>query len=277
MKKLFKIFTPVDIIIYCVSILAIIIAPIAFRRAEVFSIIGSIMGISSLMFNSKGNLLGQIFIILFSVFYGIVSYSRAYYGEMITYLGMTTPIAIWALISWMRHPAANKAEVEVNSITKLEWLFFSLGSIAVTVAFYFILKALNTANLIFSTISVLTSFMAAYLTARRSRFYAVLYALNDVVLIILWVLASLDDISSISMVICFATFLALDIYGFVNWSKMTKRQRAEKSALQIDTTQQPSDQPVEQKEPLQEHMEKYREDAREEQLAEPLQQPQPQK
>ncbi len=70
-----------------------------------------------------------------------------------------------------------------------------------------------------------TSFAAVYLTARRSPFYAIAYAANDVVLIVLWTLATLSDVSYLSVTICFAAFLVNDVYGFVNWRRMEKRQR----------------------------------------------------
>ena len=96
----------------------------------------------------------------------------------------------------------------------------------------FILKYFNTANLIPSTFSVSTSFLAAYLTFRRSPYFALAYASNDVVLIVLWVLASLKDISYISVVICFIVFLVNDLYGFISWLRMMKRQeKAIKSLL----------------------------------------------
>lgn len=37
-------------------------------------------------------------------------------------------------------------------------------------------------------------------------------------------LAAMTDISYISVVICFVMFLANDIYGFISWSHMKKRQ-----------------------------------------------------
>ena len=94
----------------------------------------------------------------------------------------------------------------------------------ITGIFYFILKYFNTANLIPSTISVTTSFVAVYLTFRRSPYFALAYASNDIVLIILWILASIYDAKYISVVVCFVAFLVNDIYGFVNWCKMKKRQ-----------------------------------------------------
>ena len=42
----------------------------------------------------------------------------------------------------------------------------------------------------------------------------------------LWVLASMTDASYISVMICFVMFLANDLYGFISWRRMEKRQNA---------------------------------------------------
>ena len=97
----------------------------------------------------------------------------------------------------------------------------------VTVLFYFILNVFDTANIIPSTISVTTSFMAVYLTFRRSAYFALAYAANDIVLIILWVMAAMSNISYLSVSICFVMFLVNDVYGYINWSRMKERQQNE--------------------------------------------------
>ncbi len=163
--------------------------------------------------------------IIFSLFYGIISFSFSYYGEMITYLGMTMPMAAFALISWLKNPfEGNKSEVKVNTLGGKEISFMLILTVAVTIIFYFVLKAFGTANLIPSTLSVTTSFLAVYLTFRRSSYFALAYATNDIILIILWVLASTENAKYISVTVCFAAFLVNDIYGFINWRKMKKRQ-----------------------------------------------------
>jgi nicotinamide mononucleotide transporter PnuC len=163
--------------------------------------------------------------VVFSFIYGIISFTFSYYGEMITYLGMTMPMAVFALISWLRNPYKdNKAEVKVNSISKTEQIIMWILTVIVTIIFYFILDYFGTKNIIPSTVSVTTSFIAAYLTFRRSPYFALAYAANDIVLIILWVSASIIDLRYISVVVCFVTFLFNDIYGFVSWQKMKIRQ-----------------------------------------------------
>lgn len=187
--------------------------------------LASVIGVTSLIFNAKGNPVGQFLIVVFSACYGVISYKTEYYGEMITYLGMTAPMAVFALISWIKNPyKGNRAEVQVNRIRIKEMVLMFLGAALVMIAFYYILSAFNTANIILSMVSVLTSFIAVYLTYRRSIFFTLAYAANDVVLIALWILAVEENISYISVVICFIVFLINDIYGFMSWKDIQKRQ-----------------------------------------------------
>lgn len=51
------------------------------------------------------------------------------------------------------------------------------------------------------------------------------------VLIVLWVSASIADARYISVVVCIAAFLINDIYGFLNWRKMKERQMADNAKV----------------------------------------------
>ena len=145
---------------------------------------------------------------------------------MITYLGMTLPMCVFALVSWLKNPYKdNKSEVAVAKLKKKDIPLIIISALAVSIAFYFILKNFNTANLLPSTFSVTTSFIAAFLTYKRSPFFALAYATNDIVLIVLWILATKEDISYISVIICFVVFLFNDLYGFSNWLRMQKGNR----------------------------------------------------
>lgn len=224
-------FTTGELLLWGLSVPAIIVSFLIFDRDSWVTLAASIIGVPSLIFNAKGNPLGPLLIIIFSVFYGYISYTFRYYGEMITYLGMSAPMAVFALVSWLRNPyKGNKAQVAVKDLGKKEAVFMFVLSAAVTFAFYFILDALNTANMIPSTISVTTSFLAVYLTFRRSEYYALAYAANDVVLIVLWTMAAMQNISHLSVIICFAVFLVNDLYGFASWKRMKKAQQTADSA-----------------------------------------------
>lgn len=218
-------FSKTEKLLWFLSVLLSTASFCAFDGKNYLYLIASLVGITSLIFNAKGNPFGQFLMIIFSIIYGFISYTYQYFGEMITYLGMTAPMALFALILWLKNPYnGNKAEVKVNRIGIFEAVLMLLLSAVVTYVFYLILKAFNTQNLALSTISVTTSFLAVYLTFRRSPLFALAYAANDVVLIGLWILASISDISYVSVVICFILFLINDLYGFINWIKMKNRQ-----------------------------------------------------
>ncbi|MBR6557830.1 MAG: nicotinamide mononucleotide transporter [Clostridia bacterium] len=228
MKKiaLLRYFSLFEISLWTGSLLLILISHFVFKTSDILSLCASIIGATSLIFCAKGNPIGQILMIIFSILYGIISYSFSYYGEMITYLCMTLPMAVFSLISWLRNPYNGRvSEVRVNNISLKETVFSVFLTLIVTLIFAFILKELGTANLITSTFSVTTSFFAAYLTFRRSPFFALAYATNDIVLIILWIFAALEDISYLSVIICFIVFLFNDLYGFISWLKMEKKQK----------------------------------------------------
>ena len=216
-------------ILWSTSVLAIVISFVLLKQDDYLTLIASIVGASFLILNAKGNPIGQVLTIVFSMLYGVISYSFSYYGEMVTYLCMSMPMATISLISWIRNPYKGKrSQVKVNSISKKEVMVLVFVTIVVSIVFYFVLKYFNTANLIPSTFSVTTSFFAAYLTFRRSPYFALAYALNDLVLIILWILASLTDSSYISVVICFIVFLVNDSYSFINWKRMERNQKLNK-------------------------------------------------
>ncbi|MBQ8981342.1 MAG: nicotinamide mononucleotide transporter [Eubacterium sp.] len=192
--------------------------------AGVLSTVASLTGVTALIFVAKGDVYGQLLTIIFSLLYGVVSIKFHYWGELITYVCMSLPAAFITMMSWLRHPYKDSNRVEIAHLTKGKILFAFASSAVATVVFYFILRALSTPNLAFSTLSVFTSFLACVFLVLRLPYYALAYSANDVVLIVLWVLATLKDVQYLPMIVCFSMFLVNDLYGFYNWRRMKRRQ-----------------------------------------------------
>lgn len=223
-KHLNNYFTRFEKILWFFSCLVIFLTYLFFDD-NFLSLIASLIGVTSLIFCAKGNPIGQFLMILFSLIYGYISYTFSYYGEMFTYLGMTMPMATFSLISWLKNPyKGNKNEVTVSLLKTKDYIVLLFLTMIVTCIFYFILNYFNTSHLALSTVSIATSFFAVYLTLKRSHFYAMAYACNDIVLIFLWTLASLENPSYTPVIICFIIFLINDLYGFINWKRIMKRQ-----------------------------------------------------
>ena len=228
MSKFFPKFTKFEIGLWLVSVVTMALGFLIAKQG-VLHFIASLVGVTGLIFHAKANVVGPALLVVFAGLYGIVSWQNRYYGEMITYLCMCLPMEIVAIVEWLKHPHAESSEVEIGVLSKGKKIGVAVFTIVVTVAFYFILSALNTASILVSTLSVATSFFAAALTFFRSPYYAFGYLFNDAVLIVLWGIACANDISNVVMVACFVMFFVNDLYGFFNWLKMQKRQNIEQA------------------------------------------------
>ena len=205
-------------LIWLASLAVVLASNFLSGNTSVITLAATVIGVTALIFIARGDVWGQILTVLFSLLYSVTSWQFRYYGEIITYLGMSAPIAAASVVTWLKNPY-KKGEnvVKIARLSPRGIFVLSALTLAVTVGFYFILGALGTANLIVSTVSVTTRFLAASLMMLRNSYYAVAYAANDVVLIILWVLASAEDITYLPMVANFLAFLVNDIYGFLSW------------------------------------------------------------
>lgn len=224
-KKLFSSLSIFERVLYIFSVTLVVLSFIISPEKSVLSLIASLIGVTALIFIAKGYVIGQVLIIIFALLYGVVSFIQGYYGEVLTYVGMSAPMAVVSIVSWVKNPYKGTKTVKVSKLRWYHLVIMAVLTVTVTFAFYFILGALGTSSLYVSTLSVATTFAAVYLTFLRSPYYAIGYLLNDIVLITLWVIASISDPSRISMVICFAVFLVNDLNGFISWKRMEKHQK----------------------------------------------------
>ena len=78
MKKIVKYFSTFEWILYLSSMVFILLFYVVFKNKDYISLIGALVGVTALIFVSKGNVIGQIITVIFSLFYGIISYSYKY-------------------------------------------------------------------------------------------------------------------------------------------------------------------------------------------------------
>lgn len=225
MNNPFKSLAKKDWAIWIGSLFVVTISNLVSGDFSLLTLIAALFGVTSLIFAAKGNVWAQIIIIIFCILYGIISWRFRYWGELITYVGMNLPMAVWAAITWFKNPSKeNGNQVAIQKLKKKHIIILFLSSIVITFVFYFLLLALRTPNIIFSTVSITTSYIAAALTMLRSSYYALGYALNDIVLIVLWILASRENPVYIPVVVNFFIFFLNDMYGFFSWKQRESKQ-----------------------------------------------------
>ncbi len=219
MSNPIKNLTKKEWILWMGSLAIVILSNLLSTDIDVLTLVSACVGITSLIFAAKGNVWAQILMVVFSILYGLISWQFRYWGEMITYIGMTMPMAVWSTITWIKNPSESGQEVAIQKLTRKHVAGIAAAGVIVTAVFYMILKALGTPNILFSTISITTSFLAASLTMLRSSYYALGYASNDIILIVMWVLASIENPAYIPVVVNFIIFFFNDMYGFVSWKR----------------------------------------------------------
>ncbi|MEF9624116.1 nicotinamide riboside transporter PnuC [Streptococcus dysgalactiae] len=222
-------FTKIEWTLWLSSISAILMSAFWFGEQAPLALAASLIGVTSLIFSAKANPIGQGLVIIFSIIYAYLSLRNSYYGELMTYLFMTLPMAIFSLFAWLNHPfEGKKSQVTISRLESADSRRLIMFTLVVILVFYGVLASLKTAYLLVSTLSIATSFSAVYLSYKRSPYFALAYGLNDLVLILLWLHAAQTDSSQYAVVICFATFLINDLYTFCSWLHLQHYQEKSK-------------------------------------------------
>ena len=137
----------------------------------------------------------------------------------------TLPLMIVGLINWLKHQD-NTNTVIIKEITKKELVLVLLSQAIMFIGYYLLLKTFNTDNLLVSTLSVVASIIATYLTARRSEYGFVGFIINDLILITLWSIPVIGgNLNIIPVLLCPLLLLINDIYGVYNWKKIKVEQK----------------------------------------------------
>lgn len=193
----------------------------------------SLIGVTSLVFLSKADVWGQILSIAFNVTYALAALNNRFFGETIIYFCLHLPIAVFTLTVWLRNRFKKEDTViKIAKTSPVKTIIVCFIGAAVTVGAIFLLRYLDTDSLALSTVSVFTSFVALSLMVLRSPYYALVYAANDVVLIILWTISAVASPANAVMVACFIAYLANDLYALYNWRRI---RRAQKTAEASET------------------------------------------
>lgn len=227
-KKIFGKWHIAELILYFAGLALIVTMSICFGASWISAITG-IFGLSCVIFAAKGKVIGIFFTWLMIVFYSILSYKNKYYGEVFINACLMFPMTIISLVAWIKNLGKDYV-VKVNSIKKSEIIIVFCVAAVSFVVFYFILRALNTSQLLVSTISIVTSVLATYFQSRRSKYGFLAFLFNDVVLCVLWLFATLEDIKNVAMLTAVALYVISDIYGFISWGILQKRQQKEATA-----------------------------------------------
>lgn len=225
MKNILKNWTKLENSLLFGSIIIVSLIGIIYK-SDLLTMSCSIVGIITALLLAKGKNLGQVFGVLITLLYSVVSFKNKFYGEVIIYIFLMLPMYIVGIISWIKHQNKATNSVEINKITNREWIIIFIVSVIIFIAVYFLLKIFNTSEILVSTFSVIASIFAVYLQIRRSRFSFYFYVINDLILIILWGIPVVKG-NFLLLPMLFNPIINLinDSYGIINWRNLEKIQK----------------------------------------------------
>lgn len=225
---MFKDWTLFEKTILSLSLFVIVIVGIIFK-SNFFTLFTALTVVTTTMLLAKGKKEAYIFFLICNILYVYVAFNNRYFGEVLLYLFLIIPMCISSLISWIRHPNKDTNTVEVNSITRKERMIVYLSIVPLSIGLYFLLRAFNTNELIVSTFTFVCSLLANYYQIRRNKMSFYFYVIQDVALLILWIIPIAKGNLSLLPLIINSTFnLFFDSYGVYNWKKLEKKQGGNK-------------------------------------------------
>lgn len=212
------------IISHIMVLVAFFISPLVGAETSILNTVTSLIGVWGIILISKGNYFAHYVYIVFSVLYSIVSITARYYGEAIIYFFIMLPIHIFSVRLWKRNNISKTVnEVKTKNITTKHIILSCIVAVSLSVPFYFALEALNTDNILFSTLSLSTSVLAAYLMMRRVKFFSVIFAIDDLFLVMLWgSKIFLGKYQYLPTLIVYVSALINDIYSAACWLRRSR-------------------------------------------------------
>ena len=93
MKKEWFALSPGERGLWLFSVAVVALAGVLGGQTTAAGVLGPVIGVTALIYIARGAVLGQVLMVVFSLVYGYLSFQCQYYGEMVTYMGMTGPIS----------------------------------------------------------------------------------------------------------------------------------------------------------------------------------------
>ena len=224
--KTYKGYNILDLILIVSGIVAVTISGILFG-SKWYIIINTLLGLLCVFTQAKGKVATQFIGIIYFCFYIFICYTQKYFGEALVYLIVLLPMYIYGAIHWLANRDKKENVVLVkNNLSKKEWIISTVGIILIAIGIFFLLKVLNTEQLVINTLSFASMLPAVYLLMRRCKWNQVAFLINDFIVPMLWIfLVVQGDLSFLPMCIYHVFQITYDVYGLFEWIKLEKKQK----------------------------------------------------
>lgn len=231
MKKLktYKGYNIIEIVLIILGLVSVLVSSLIFKSDWII-ILHTVLCLLTVFTQAKAKLITQILGILAFSLYAFIAYKNSLFGEVIIYATVVIPFYIYGIVNWFKNKdKQNEVVLIKTNISKKEWLIMIVFLSIISVGIYFLLKFLNTEQLIVSTLSFVTMIPSIYLLARRSKWNQICFLINDLFLMFMWLILIVQgNYQLITILVCFVYQTIYDIYGIIEWGRLEKLQKGKK-------------------------------------------------
>jgi nicotinamide mononucleotide transporter len=197
---------------------------------SLLGLISSLAGMLCVVLVAKGKISNYYFGIIQTGTYAYISYTYGLYGEAMLNGLFYFPIQFIGIYLWRKNQTRDSVKGEDVKVKTLDSKGWSLLGIIVLVSIFLyalLLDYLGGRSVYIDSATNVLSVTAQILMLRRFAEQWLLWILVNVLSVILWFNALISTGGNdISMLVMWTAFLFNSIYGYINWTKLYKKQGA---------------------------------------------------
>lgn len=210
-------------LVYLLAMIALQIIVFVFAPDSWLNIVAGLAGVVSVVLCAKGRTLFYFIGFIQTFTYLALAWQNKFYGEVLENLFYFVTM-IWGIFEWKRNEIKNEdgtEDVAALKFTPVMWLLSVFFTFAATYIMGFWLESIGSAQAYTDAATNVLAVFAQILMVKRYREQWLWWLVIDVLCIKMWFVAG-----NWSMVAMYVAWTINAIYGWYNWSKLNKSQKA---------------------------------------------------
>ncbi|MDQ0270998.1 nicotinamide riboside transporter PnuC [Cytobacillus purgationiresistens] len=191
--------------------------------------ISSITGMLCVVLVAKGKISNYYFGIIQTATYAYISYTYGLYGESMLNGLFYLPIQFIGIYLWNKNKTEASTigeDVAVKRLSRQGWVILIIMSIVASAVYAYFLNLIGGQQVRLDSVAVVLSIVAQVLMLKRFAEQWVLWIVVNILSISLWLITLLKTGGNDwSMLVMWSAFLVNSVYGYINWIKMSNKQR----------------------------------------------------
>lgn len=180
--------------------------------------IAAICGIFCVVLCAKGKKSQYIWGLFNVIGYVIIAFINKYYGEVMLNALYYLPSQFIGYYLWNKHENKKTNDVEAKKLNIKQTVTLLVLTALIIFGYKYILDLLGGNNTILDSASTIISIIANSLMLLRYREQWLLWIIIDMITVVMWFL-----VKDFVMVTMWSVYLINAFYGYINWTKISKR------------------------------------------------------